>query len=82
MKIILISLTIIVINSIITLSMLHSFSKIIVEQFKQEDKIDEAFKKHIENIYDIIAFNGLVRQKRKRGKVEWYSMTMKRHLFL
>lgn len=70
MKIILISLAIIVINSIITLSMLHSFSKIIVEQFKQEDKIDEAFKKHIENIYDIIVFNGLVRQKRKRGKGE------------
>jgi len=47
---------------------LNSLTKVMLERFKEENNIDELFKEHLCNIYDIIAFNDLARPAKKENK--------------
>lgn len=50
------------INLIIHVILINYLSKGIIENFKVQDEYNNLFKENIENIYDIIKYNKLVRK--------------------
>lgn len=50
------------INLIIHIILINYLSKGIIENFKVQDEYNNLLKENIENIYDIIKYNGLVRK--------------------
>ncbi len=50
------------INLIIHIILINYLSKGIIENFKVQDEYNNLFKENIENIYDIIKYNKLVRK--------------------
>ena len=50
------------INLIIHIILINNLSKGIIENFKVQDEYNNLFEENIENIYDIIKYNKLVRK--------------------
>ena len=50
------------INLIVHIILINYLSKGIIENFKVQDEYNNLFKENIENIYDIIKYNKLVRK--------------------
>ena len=65
MEILTISLIIISVNIIITTLIFSYFGNSVLERFKQQNKFDSEIIKYINDIYNIMALNGLNINKRK-----------------
>lgn len=70
MEILLISFIIITVNLAITSLIFEFFLDLVLERFKTEEDIDDLFKTHFDNIYEIIIFNGLARPAKENKESE------------
>ena len=59
MEIVTIALIIIAVNMMITTLIFDYFMNLIIDNFKQQDKMNDEIAEHISNIYATIQFNGL-----------------------
>ena len=57
------------INMIITMLINLYLIDLILDRFRTEDKFDDTITEHIYSIYDIIAYNGLVKPTTAKKKV-------------
>lgn len=58
------------INLIIHIILINYLSKGIIENLKVQDEYNNLFKENIENIYDIIKYNGLVRKPKVKEDIK------------